>query len=82
MNKHAVPAEATIQSLLSVVRQYGTPTYAYDLSEIRSRVEKLKSTFPSTVDILYSLKANPSLGICRVMASAGLGADVASSTLR
>lgn len=79
MNKHAAPAEAALQSLLNVVRQYGTPTYAYDLSAIRSQVGKLNSSVPSTVDVLYSLKANPSLGICQLMAGAGLGADVASA---
>ncbi len=79
MNKHAAPAESTVQSLLSVVKQYGTPTYAYDVSVIRSQVGKLKSSFPSAVEILYSLKANPSVGICQFMAGAGLGADVASS---
>jgi len=79
VNKHAAPAKATVQNLLSVARRYGTPTYAYDLSGISSQVEKLKSFFSSTVDILYSLKANPSLGICQFIAGAGLGADVASS---
>ena len=79
MNKHAAPAEATVQSLLSVVKQYGTPTYAYDVPVIRRQVAKLKSSFPAAVEILYSLKANPSLGICQLMAGAGLGADVASS---
>lgn len=79
MNKHAAPAEAAIQSLLNVVSHYGTPTYAYDLSVIHSQLGKLKTILPPSVDLLYSLKANPSLGICGVMAAAGLGADVASS---
>lgn len=79
MNEPAAPAEATIQGLLNVVRQYGTPTYAYDVCGIRSQVEKLKSILPPSIDLLYSLKANPSLGICCLMAGAGLGADVASS---
>lgn len=79
MNKHAAPAETTTQNLLNVIRRYGTPTYAYDLCEIRSQLESLRSTLPPKVDLLYSLKANPSLGICCLMAGEGLGADVASA---
>jgi diaminopimelate decarboxylase len=65
--------------LLEVVRRFGTPTYAYDLSRIRSQIAKLKTLLPAAVEIFYSLKANASLGLCRVMARAGLGADVASA---
>jgi diaminopimelate decarboxylase len=80
------PGEPTIQPLVpppealrEIVWQYGTPTYAYDLSRIRAQVTKLRTHFPAAVEILYSLKANASLGVCGVMADLGLGADVASA---
>ena len=34
---------------------------------------------PAAVEVLYSLKANSSLGLCGVLADCGLGADVASA---
>lgn len=73
------PISAPVDVLREVVRRYGTPTYAYDLDEIRARIARLKADLPPTVEILYSLKANPSLGLCSLIASEGLGADVASA---
>ena len=43
------------------------------------RVAKLQASLPAAVEILYSLKANASLGICDVLADCGIGADVASA---
>ncbi len=65
--------------LLDIVRRYGTPTYAFDLRRLRAQVEKLRAHFPAAVEILYSLKANASLGICDVLSGCGIGADVASA---
>jgi diaminopimelate decarboxylase len=65
--------------LREVVRRFGTPTYAYDVAGIRAQVSKLRAHLPAAVDILYSLKANASLGLCGILAGSGLGADVASA---
>ena len=73
------PIPAPADTLREVVSRHGTPTYAYDLAEIRSRIAQLKAALPPAVDIFYSLKANPSLGLCGFIAAAGLGADVASA---
>ena len=73
--------EAPVEVLREIVRRYGTPTYAYDISRIRAQVAKLRTHFPAAVEILYSLKANASLGLCGVLAECGLGADVASSCI-
>jgi diaminopimelate decarboxylase len=73
------PRPAPIEMLREVVRRHGTPTYAYDLGQIRAQVANLKTTLPPTVEILYSLKANASLGLCGFIAAQGLGADVASA---
>src|SRR5262245_36816900 len=75
----ASPTEAPVETLLEIVRRYGTPTYAYDLDRIRSQVAKLRANLPHAVEILYSLKANASLGLCGFIAGCGLGADVASA---
>src|SRR5687767_10860371 len=75
----ALPVEAPVQTLLDVVERYGTPTYAYDLETIRSQVAKLRTHLPASVDVVYSLKANASLGLCGFLAGCGVGADVASA---
>src|SRR5262245_32251704 len=69
----------TLSRLREIVRRYGTPTYAYDIGRVRSQVARLHDTLPPAVEILYSLKANASLGLCGVLAGCGLGADVASA---
>src|SRR5262245_25080340 len=71
--------EAPVETLLEIVQHYGTPTYAYDLDRLRSQVAKLRANLPPAVDIIYSLKANASLGLCGFIAGCGLGADVASA---
>lgn len=72
-------AVAPLAVLREIVRRYGTPTYAFDIARIRAQVVKLRTHLPGEVEILYSLKANPSLGLCGVLAECGLGADVASA---
>src|SRR5262249_16213449 len=72
-------AHAPVDTFKEIVRRFGTPTYAYDISRIRAQVEKLRSFLPSAVEILYSMKANSSLGLCGVLAGCGLGVDVASA---
>src|SRR5713101_2048988 len=63
--------------LAEIVRRYGTPTYAYDIARLRDQVVKLRSFLPPAVDILYSLKADASLGCCGGLADCVLGAEVA-----
>ena len=72
----AAPDDATIAQ---IVRQFGTPTYAYDVRRMRRHVRKLREHLPESVGILYSLKVNASLGVCDVFADCGIGADVAST---
>jgi aldehyde dehydrogenase (NAD+) len=72
-------ADAPVAALREIVRQYGTPTYAYDLRCIRAQVDRLRDSLPRMVELFYSLKANPSLGLCNFLAECGLGADVASA---
>ena len=71
--------EAPRTALREIVRRFGTPTYAYDMNRIAAQVAKLRADLPQSVEILYSLKANPSLGLCGILAQSGLGADVASA---
>ena len=78
MTPPARPADSVVGSLRAVVRRFGTPAYAYDLPALRSRVTGLRAALPAGVEVLYSVKANPSLGLCEVLAAHGLGAEVSS----
>jgi diaminopimelate decarboxylase len=75
----ATLVDAPIAVLCEIVRRYGTPSYAYDIARIRAQAVKLRTHLPAEIEILYSLKANASLGLCGVLADCGLGADVASA---
>jgi diaminopimelate decarboxylase len=74
-----LPLPAPVEALLEIVRRYGTPTYAYDLDSIRAQAARLRAHLSASVDVVYSLKANPSLGLAGFLAGCGVGADVASA---
>jgi diaminopimelate decarboxylase len=66
------------QVLLRIAERYGTPTYAYDLAAVRRQIGRLLHAYSPT-GIRYSLKANPSIALCRIIANAGVQADVSSA---
>ncbi len=62
-----------------LAERYGTPLYIYSASAIRERMASFEHAFrkvPHTV--CYSVKANSSLGILRLLAGLGCGFDVVS----
>lgn len=79
ITNRTTPNERARAALCEIAQRFGTPTYAFDVQRLRAQVDKLRNTLPPTVEILYSLKANASLGICDVFADCGIGADVASA---
>lgn len=72
-------ADAPVDVLREIVHRYGTPSYAYDLTGIRTQLGRLRAHLPAGLEIFYSFKANASLGLGSFLASCGLGADVASA---
>jgi len=71
--------EPTADTLREIARRFGTPVYAFDMRRMRAQVDRLRGYLPDNVQVLYSLKANASLGICEVFQDCGIGADVASA---
>jgi diaminopimelate decarboxylase len=56
-----------------------TPFYAYSASAIRARIEALKAALDGlSATVCFAVKANPNLAVLRLMAAAGLGADIVS----
>src|ERR687893_2359411 len=61
-----------------IARSYGTPFYLYHGEMIVDRVRLVKEALGTEVS--YSLKANPSVGVCQLIArEGGTGGEVASS---
>ncbi len=61
-----------------IAQEYGTPFYLYHGEMISQRVRRVHESLGTEVS--YSLKANPSLGVCQLIASEReAGAEVASS---
>ncbi len=61
-----------------IAQEYGTPFYLYHGEMISERVRRVRDALGTEVS--YSVKANPSLGVCQLIASERLaGAEVASS---
>lgn len=61
-----------------IAQEYGTPFYLYHGEMISERVRRVHESLGTEVS--YSLKANPSLGVCQLIASEReAGAEVASS---
>ncbi|MCO5172019.1 MAG: diaminopimelate decarboxylase [Planctomycetes bacterium] len=63
-----------------LAREHGTPLYVYDGDAVRARFARLRRAFAAGTDLLvaYSVKANPSLAVIRLLAREGAGADVVS----
>lgn len=62
-----------------LARQHGTPLYVYAADAIAARFARLREAFGAADPLVaYSVKANPSLAVIRLLANAGAGADVVS----
>lgn len=50
-----------------IIKKYGTPIFIYDYNKIEEQCKKLQRIFSHKADIYYSMKANPTIGICQVI---------------
>lgn len=66
--------------LARLAQRMATPLHVYSASTIRERITNLQAAL-SGMDALicFAVKANPNVAILRLMAAAGLGADVVSA---
>lgn len=63
---------------MHLAREFGTPLYAYDARAFRAQLARVRSAF-APLDVLFALKANPSLALARIARAGGAGAEVASA---
>jgi diaminopimelate decarboxylase len=65
-----------------LAERFGTPLYVYDEDELRRRARSYLAaleSYPGPSRAVYACKANSTVGVIRVLAEEGLGADVASA---
>ncbi|WP_102867111.1 hotdog domain-containing protein [Pseudovibrio exalbescens] len=66
------------QAAKDIAEKYGTPAFVYSADYIRQNFNDLRSKIDTSVDLLYSLKANPNAAIVDCLRSCGAGAEVSS----
>ncbi len=66
---------------LELAKRYGTPLYVIDEDDVRARcrhyLKAFRENYPDT-EFIYASKALSTVGILKIVASEGFGADVAS----
>src|SRR3954451_15688336 len=62
-----------------LAEKYGTPLYVYSQATLLHHLKQIQTAFaPAAPIICYSIKSNPNLSICKLMAEHGSGFDVTS----
>ncbi|MFK8333182.1 phosphopantetheine-binding protein [Pseudomonas sp. BJa5] len=64
--------------VLQAKATFGTPTYLYDETVLRSSFSELRNALPDCVDIFYALKVNPNLSLVKLIRSYGGNTEVCS----
>lgn len=68
------------RTISHLAEEFGTPLYLYHGESIVERLGHTRAALGQEVEVLYSIKANPSLGVCRLITGTGLvGAEIASA---
>lgn len=73
-------ATLTIDGLrvTELAERFGTPAYLFSARVLQQRVAMTQAALGARVRLLWSIKANPSLALTRILAAAGVGAEIAS----
>lgn len=64
--------------ILQAASHFGTPTFLYDMETIAEKYITLRKILTPNCSIFYSIKANPSLGICQYLQTLGSNCEVSS----
>jgi diaminopimelate decarboxylase len=61
-----------------LIKQHGSPLYAYDLDQVSERANDLKRSLPADAQLYYSFKANPFPAIAARLREHGIRAEITS----
>lgn len=75
-------SEYTVQgiTITELAERFGTPLYVYDGDVIAAQYHGLRDRLHPSVEMFYSLKANPNISVCALLHSMGARAEVSSLT--
>jgi len=62
----------------TIAEQVGTPFYAYNGDTLIEKIRTVRAAVGTETEVYFSIKANPSLGVCQLVAREGVGAELAS----
>ncbi len=61
-----------------LIARFGSPLYAFDAAVLARRVDTVRAAFGPRVQVLWSVKANPSIAVTDCLRRHGAGAEIAS----
>jgi diaminopimelate decarboxylase len=61
-----------------IVEKSLTPAYIYNGDVIANQVQRVLNALGPETQLVFSIKSNPSIGVCQVIAQQGIGCEVAS----
>ncbi|HEY0636889.1 MAG TPA: diaminopimelate decarboxylase [Pseudonocardiaceae bacterium] len=70
--------EVTAELCVELATRYGSPLFVYDGTTAVRSLGELRGALPDGVEVFYSLKANPNLGLVQLLAAHGARAEVSS----
>jgi diaminopimelate decarboxylase len=59
-------------------KRFGSPAYVYDIAQVRASHALLRAAVPESVEIAYSLKANPHPALVQTLGELGCALEVSS----
>ncbi len=62
----------------ALAEKYSTPLYVYDAAIFETKYKKLKEALPSSAEIFFAMKSNPSWAVVTLLNNLGAGVDIAS----
>lgn len=65
-------------SVSAIAQRVGTPYFLYRGEVVLQQVAALRAALGDDTSFYFSIKANPSVGLCQVLQRAGVGAELAS----
>lgn len=72
------PLQLAGVEVAALATEFGTPLYAFSAPALDARVARVRAALGPRVDLLYSIKSNPSMAVTARLLDAGVGAEVAS----
>lgn len=64
---------------MALAESFGTPLYVFSADSLRRRVERIRAALGPRFELLWSVKANPSIAVTKCLRLAGTGAEIASA---